>query len=137
MSETTDPTLTADEFAEIQRALDLSDRELGRWLGLKESSAPVTIRRVKSGELPCSGPMAAALLSFAAGFRPRWIPARPAGRMTREERAAQMLFITLTRPDVFSLIEAAAGPEIQKGRRNATLQMIAKEQARDLAKPRR
>lgn len=66
------PQLTASEFRDIQRALDLTDRALAANLGLSAVNGHVTVRRMKRGEIPVAGPVSVSMLAFASGFRPAW-----------------------------------------------------------------
>lgn len=61
----------SEEFADIQHDLDLSDRDLATVLGLNKNGHR-QIRRIKEGKVPCSGPMAVAMLALEEGFRPDW-----------------------------------------------------------------
>lgn len=59
-----------EEFADIQHALDLSDNELSDVLGLSKDSGPRMIRRMKTGDVSISGPIATCMFAFEDGFRP-------------------------------------------------------------------
>lgn len=67
-----DPVMSAEEFRQIQRRLRLADRALADNLGLSPRNGDVTIRRIKNGDIPVSGPICTAMLAFEAGFRPPW-----------------------------------------------------------------
>ena len=67
-----EPALSAELFARAQKELGLSDRQLAANLGLSPRNGHLTIRRIKKGEIPCSGPIASAVVAFLQGFRPAW-----------------------------------------------------------------
>lgn len=71
-SDLREPELTADQFAIAQRELGLSDRELANNLGLSPQNGDVTVRKIKNDKIPCSGPIACAMVAFLQGFRPAW-----------------------------------------------------------------
>lgn len=67
-----EPALTAEEFRLAQRQLGLTDRELADNLGLSPKNGRLMVRRIKNDEIPCSGPISAAVVAFLQGFRPDW-----------------------------------------------------------------
>jgi hypothetical protein len=63
-----------EEFADIQHDLGLSDNELRDALMLSKETGSRMIRRMKTGDVAISGPVATCMFAFVDGFRPESWP---------------------------------------------------------------
>ena len=62
--------MTAQEFKDIRKGLNLTQRALAHWIDPKAKNKDRDVRRWEAGKYPPPGTVETLMLMFGAGYRP-------------------------------------------------------------------